>query len=115
MNYLEYLASPEWAAKRQACIDLAGGRCDVYWEEVGLRRRPNIVGNGHRCRRAAFQAHHKTYERLGNELIEDLVACCGSCHRAIEMHLRPQRFGKGDPELLGDVISRLTPKLRGHG
>jgi 5-methylcytosine-specific restriction endonuclease McrA len=28
----------------------------------------------------AFDVHHKTYERLGNELIEDCEVLCEQCH-----------------------------------
>lgn len=31
----------------------------------------------------SLQAHHLTYERIGRELDEDLVAVCDQCHRTL--------------------------------
>src|SRR4051812_49177503 len=75
-----------------------GPRCEVYWEQ-GRRIReriPNLHGIGDRCRHRATQVHHKTYERLGHERMEDLAACCRSCHRAIEKQLAQQKGANPD-------------------
>ncbi|HEY7195460.1 MAG TPA: hypothetical protein VH439_17085 [Gemmatimonadales bacterium] len=143
VDYDEYLASPEWQAKRRARLEMAfcwdsdaysgesdpdaaddphvsdddaddpyvrdidlsiptrqsyrrgGPRCEVHWEQGRkiVERSPNLVGLGDRCRHRATQVHHKTYERLGDERMEDLVACCRSCHRAVEKQLA-RRKGK---------------------
>jgi 5-methylcytosine-specific restriction endonuclease McrA len=61
-DYHAYLLSPEWKAKRDACIRDAGGRCQV----CNSRYRLNC--------------HHRTYERIGRELPEDLVVLCEVCH-----------------------------------
>lgn len=29
-----------------------------------------------------FDVHHKTYDRIGDELLDDLVLLCKSCHKA---------------------------------
>ncbi len=63
-RYGEYLASPEWQALRQKVIEAADGVC-VYCDV-----------------RAAVQAHHETYERVGHERLEDLSAVCVECHQA---------------------------------
>lgn len=61
-NYGEYLNSPEWKAKADACKERAGNRCQL-------------------CNKAGrLDAHHRTYERLRNELPEDLIALCRECH-----------------------------------
>lgn len=62
INYHEYLASREWALKKKAVKERSGGVC----ERCGK--------NPHE------QTHHKTYQRLGNEHLEDLLGVCRRCH-----------------------------------
>lgn len=63
MAYQEYLQTPEWREKRRLAIARSEHRCN-------------------RCHRhgIALHAHHKTYERLGNEHPDDLEALCQACH-----------------------------------
>lgn len=62
-EYAEYLASDAWQ--------------DLRLE--ALRR------DGHACRicnsSKRLDVHHRTYERFGNELLEDLTTLCRKCHR----------------------------------
>lgn len=60
--YGDYLASAEWAVKRDHAIRLAGGRCAVCNSGKSL------------------QVHHRTYDRIGNELPSDLLVLCKGCH-----------------------------------
>lgn len=61
-NYGQYLASREWALRKQAVARRSGGTCE-------------------RClRNPANQVHHLTYEHLGNEPLEDLQHVCRPCH-----------------------------------
>jgi hypothetical protein len=61
-DYKRYLASREWAVKREAVRARAGGLCE-------------------RCWLSPMQAvHHQTYARIGNESLEDLQAVCATCH-----------------------------------
>jgi hypothetical protein len=62
MDYDVYIASVEWKAKSDAAKERAGGKCQL----CGCRKK--------------LETHHNTYERLGNELPEDLVVLCGTCH-----------------------------------
>lgn len=62
-NYHAYLLSGEWIVKREAAIRAAGGRCQV----CNSTRELN--------------AHHRTYERIGRELPEDLIVLCRCCHK----------------------------------
>lgn len=60
--YVAYLKSPAWAARRASVLRRAGGTCEV-------------------CRKApATQAHHLTYDHVGNERPDELVAICRPCH-----------------------------------
>lgn len=60
-EYLAYLASPEWAAKRQRVMDQYGGRCQM-------------------CGERATQVHHLSYHRFGREWDSDLLPLCAACH-----------------------------------
>ncbi len=61
-RYNLYLASREWAVKKQAVHERAGGLCE-------------------RCRRHPIAAvHHLTYIRKYNEDLMDLQAICRGCH-----------------------------------
>ena len=61
-EYQAYLASRDWALKREAVRERSGGRCERCW------------ANG------MDAVHHKTYERVGNERLDDLQAICDPCH-----------------------------------
>jgi hypothetical protein len=68
-NYDAYLASPHWAeVKRQYRLSGKPQACVA-------------------CGSRSFQIHHRTYERLGNEHMQDLDALCRSCHRAAHLLL----------------------------
>ena len=62
-EYHQYLASREWAIKREAVKRRAEGLCERCWA------LPMTA------------VHHKTYEHVGHEPLEDLQAICGPCHR----------------------------------
>jgi nucleoside 2-deoxyribosyltransferase len=62
LDYHEYIRSPEWKAKADEAKRRAGGRCQIC----------NNPGWLH--------AHHRTYERLGNELPEDITVLCRGRH-----------------------------------
>ena len=65
--YDAYLNSDLWAQRRSWVMRRAGNQCE-------------------RCGRAAYQVHHRTYDRVGQELPDDLVALCDQCH--MEVHGR---------------------------
>jgi len=60
--YKAYLASREWALKREAVRRRGGNKCE-------------------RCKTGPQDAvHHLTYANVGNEPLEDLQAICNPCH-----------------------------------
>ena len=63
MPYQDYLRTPEWNYRRREMVKNAERRCE-------------------RCGRysPSLNVHHRTYERLGNELAEDLEVLCAGCH-----------------------------------
>lgn len=69
VNYYEYIQSPEWREKAEAAKERAGQRCQVCYKS-----RDEIT----------LDAHHRTYERLGDELPEDITVLCRNCHSLYE-------------------------------
>ena len=66
--YNDYLASEEWRIKRFTVLERDGFLCQKC-----------LV-------RHATQVHHLSYDRVGDEALDDLVSLCGGCHTKI--HLR---------------------------
>lgn len=74
VNYDEYIKSPEWEKTSRKAKERAGYRCQLC----------NRKGSY-----STLHTHHRTYERLGLELDEDLIVLCNSCHKkhhGIELH-----------------------------
>lgn len=65
VDYLAYINSPEWKAKRKKVLERAKHKCETC----------SAVGHLH--------VHHTTYRHLGFEPLRDLKALCPDCH-AIE-------------------------------
>lgn len=67
-KYTAYLQSVNWKNIREAAL-IRDMYCCQY------------------CKSAiATEVHHLTYEHLGNELLEELISCCKSCH--LKEHLK---------------------------
>lgn len=55
-----------------------------YWKNIRLKVLERDSRICQKCKeKTATEVHHLTYERLGNELLEDLLAVCKSCHLKI--------------------------------
>jgi hypothetical protein len=59
----KYYRSEAWEEKRQAVIKRAGGLCEYCREEP------------------INHIHHLTYERFGDEELQDLLGLCFNCHQ----------------------------------
>ena len=80
VDYYEYINSPEWRRRADAAKARAGYRCRVC-----NRHADEVVLN----------AHHRTYERLGNEDPDDITVLCRDCHELYETHDKsPKKFRK---------------------
>ncbi len=64
-RYDAYINSPRWRVVREKVMRRAGGVCE------GCAEHP------------AEHVHHLTYDRLGAEMLFDLVAVCRACHGRI--------------------------------
>lgn len=73
VDYQEYLQSPAWKFKRECVL--------AFWDHsCALCSSPERV-----------EVHHRTYERLGRELLTDLIVLCEKCHE--EHHEKLGRSG----------------------
>ncbi len=61
-NYRKHLRSHEWRVLKAEVMNERGRECERCGETAGL------------------QLHHKTYERLGCELLTDVELLCIDCH-----------------------------------
>lgn len=82
VDYHRYMASREWALKREEVKERADGVCE-------------------RCHDARIQStHHLTYQRLGKEQVDtDLLGVCNPCHEFLS--------GKRDDDPAIAVVLRL--------
>ena len=72
INYKEYLESDYWKGIREEVYKRDGYKCRLCNSEDNLH------------------AHHRTYEFLGNENLDDLITLCRKCHNI---------FHKKNPEV----------------
>lgn len=97
--YYEYLQSVHWRNKREKFLEgreLVCGRCGlmyvdlharfVLWEtKMEYTEEEGWEGEDYsevesRKRTPRWHVHHKTYERLGEEKMDDLELLCSPCH-----------------------------------
>ncbi len=76
VDYDDYMQSAEWQEQANAAKGRAGHRCQVC-------NRPATA--------VTLEAHHRTYERLGQERAEDLTVLCRDCHALYEKNKRIPR------------------------
>ena len=65
VNYYEYIRSKEWFERTAPVRKRNEGLCEV----CNLRYGEDV--------------HHRTYDRLGNEDLDDLLHVCRTCHAMI--------------------------------
>lgn len=76
-GYEDYLASPKWRERRRRWARESGKGVLVCF----------VCGHDGLC-----HLHHLTYERLGDEPFEDLIALCAGHHEAVHELLRERRW-----------------------
>lgn len=81
-RYGEWMSSPRWWAKREAW---------VAEHQARYGRLPRCAGCDAPWRPRAGDLHHLTYDRLGSERFEDLLAMCRDCHEAVHRLLDTSR------------------------
>jgi len=101
-RYLDYLESPEWYAKRAEVLERDRNRCTECNAEFNLH------------------VHHKTYKRLCNESLDDLITLCYVCHMKLHDKPKPkpkipkkaQYTKKKDPAIHGFHINDLERRRK---
>jgi len=73
MDYREYLKSEHWLNTRKEALARAKSHCQVCNSPTRL------------------EVHHRTYERRGAELPEDLIVLCHTCHETFHKNGRLAR------------------------
>lgn len=76
IDYNTYMKSPEWREFRLRFLRSRFPKC-CYVCSTDYKR--------------GFHLHHLTYERFGNESLEDVVMCCRPCHELIHLTYKSQR------------------------
>jgi|694.fasta_scaffold22758_16 hypothetical protein len=64
-----YLRSEKWQELRKIILERDAHRCQSCWSRTNL------------------QVHHISYLNLGNELQDDLVCLCSTCHEKLHLDL----------------------------
>ena len=65
VNYHDWMNSDGWRKKRNKKLKEAGYKCELCGSAKNLR------------------VHHITYENLGHEPMDDLLAVCDNCHKKL--------------------------------
>lgn len=88
MSYQEYLKSEHWQYVRSIAIERANGKCQLCSSVDGLN------------------VHHNTYDRVGAEMLADVVVLCSECHG---LHHGPEPAEVDDSEPVdGDMWPVVT-------
>ena len=94
MSYERYMLSPEWRRKREQRLEFDQHTCQ---------------GCGATSKQYRLEVHHLTYERLENELIEDLQTLCVLCHPVATSEQRRKKYAKR--VLVLSDFQRRTPMV----
>lgn len=91
-----------------------------HWNKI----KDEVLERDKRCRTCAsdenLETHHITYERFGEELLEDLTVLCRPCRQAITASIRARRE-KYEPQDIheevvgkGSTLEAITDVLQRH-
>lgn len=88
--YAKYINSETWRKKRQARLKMDGNKCRTCHSKERL------------------EIHHVTYERFGDEDLDDLITLCRQCHEAITNSIRDRRYQAND------IFAKQTAPKKQH-
>lgn len=91
-KYRAYLHSKEWKAKRQQLFKERGKKCEICGDTNQL------------------EIHHITYDRLYNELSEDLLIVCNPCHSNLHKK-KPKQKAPKKPKRSKKLNAKAKRKL----
>ena len=95
-SYKKYIESPVWQATRKR-----------FHQSFYCKRKCYICGAGE----CPLDLHHKTYLRLGQELLSDLIELCPVCHSYLHRALRESTIPEITLWNAADKIKLLIPIL----
>lgn len=76
MTYKQYLRSDKWQKIRQAVFERA-------LKNANCNNRHGICERcGYQPWKPCLQLHHKNYDSVYHERLEDLILLCPNCHKA---------------------------------
>ena len=90
--YEKYISSNAWRKKAEERKKIDNNQCQLWLDHEG-----------------PFEVHHKTYEHLGNEPLEDLITVCKSCHDVITNTIREGRYSQ--MEVIGTDVECKSPQM----
>jgi 5-methylcytosine-specific restriction endonuclease McrA len=90
VSYRRYLKSDKWLNLKKQVFERDKHRCQTCHAIKQL------------------EVHHVTYDRLGNENLDDLIMLCKLCHEAITNVIRGERY-KGK-EIREEIYKRTIPE-----
>ena len=93
IDYDEYIKSDAWRKRARAAKKRAKGRCQICYSDGELH------------------AHHRTYQRLGEEWPTDLTVLCSDCHRLVHGRL-PTPEDEEEWKLWADTFTALNVPTR---
>ena len=78
------------------------------WREI---RRRALAAAGHRCllcpATEELEAHHRTYENLGEEREGDLTVLCRECHEVVTSMLRARKYAN-KPASYANIVRSIA-------
>src|SRR5262245_12430145 len=80
-EYERYLETPHWQSFRKLALE-------SQLKKLGKNRCENCTTDSR-----DLHVHHRTYERLGCERIEDVTIVCRQCHEKIHLRDKDPRRG----------------------
>ena len=94
-NYHDYLLTRHWTKKRIEVAIHYGYECQFCHEKNPIK----------------FEIHHKTYKRLGKEIMSDLLFLCGKCHRDYHKRKTELKNKKAKANPLKPIKIKKLPKI----
>ncbi len=83
-NLKKYRVSSKWKKNRKRRLAYDSGECQGMVIRNGKLAKCLSTTN--------VDVHHKSYERLGYEFLDDMVVLCRRCHRAEHFRLNKQDY-----------------------
>lgn len=81
-TYDEYLATRHWRVLRVKVAKLRNYYCELCDKKIEV----------------GYHIHHKTYKRLGDERLGDLMFLCENCHKEVHIALRAKKNNLKKPK-----------------